>query len=119
MWRILHWTPRVLAIGVALFLSLFALDVFGEEAGVGYITVALLMHLRPTLVLLIVIAIAWRRAFIGGLLFLMLGVVSVFLFDTYEHVFTFLTISLPVLLAGILFMVDAVSEKPLRRARQA
>ena len=28
--RVLYWTPRVLGILFALFISIFALDVFGE-----------------------------------------------------------------------------------------
>jgi hypothetical protein len=40
--RILLWTPRVLSLLFALFVSLFALDVFGQGYGFWQTTLALL-----------------------------------------------------------------------------
>lgn len=106
MHRMLHWTPRVLAVGFALFLALFALDVFGAFDTVGETAIALFMHLIPTFILLAAAAIAWRWQLAGGLVFLALGVVSVFFFHTYEHIVTFLTVSVPAFIVGVLFLWD-------------
>ena len=73
MRRALFWTPRVLCILVAIAMSLFALDVFGEGRGVWDTIVALLMHLIPTLIVVIVLLIAWRREWVGAALFTGLG----------------------------------------------
>jgi len=68
--RILLWTPRVLSLLFALFVGLFALDVFGEGYGFWKTTLALLIHLLPVFALLIGLAIAWRWAWVGALIFL-------------------------------------------------
>ncbi|MBX3011601.1 MAG: hypothetical protein KF832_08830 [Caldilineaceae bacterium] len=68
--RILFWTPRVLSLLFALFLSLFALDVFGAGYGFWQTILALLIHLLPVYVLLIILALAWRWEWIGALGFI-------------------------------------------------
>lgn len=60
------WTPRVLSILFACFISLFALDVFAEGRPWTEILTALLIHLIPTYVILLLLALAWRRPWIGA-----------------------------------------------------
>lgn len=57
--RVLFWTPRVLCILFAAFLSLFSLDVFGAGLGVGETVLALLLHLLPVFVVILVLIVAW------------------------------------------------------------
>lgn len=66
---LLHWAPRLLALAFIGFVSLFALDVFGEGRGWQDTSVALALHLIPSIVLAEVVALAWRRPWIGALLF--------------------------------------------------
>jgi len=58
--KVLYWAPRVSCIAFALFLSLFAMDVFGEGLGFWRTLFALFMHLIPTFVVLLILALAWR-----------------------------------------------------------
>ena len=51
--RAIFWSPRVLAILFAMFLSVFALDVFSEGNVFGETVLALLMHLVPTYLVVI------------------------------------------------------------------
>ena len=51
--RLLFWTPRIMCILFAVFVSLFAFDVFGEGYGFWKTLLALLMHLIPTGIILI------------------------------------------------------------------
>ena len=67
--RILFWAPRVLGILFALFISIFALDVFGQGYGFWGTIVALFMHLIPVYILLLALAISWRWEWAGVLLF--------------------------------------------------
>lgn len=67
--RALYWAPRVLSVVFLLFLSLFALDVFGESRGFWNTLLALFMHLIPVIVLAIVLALAWRWEWIGALVY--------------------------------------------------
>jgi hypothetical protein len=59
-----------MAILFALFLSMFALDVFGEGYGFWETILALFMHLIPVYVLLIALALAWRWEWVGAVVFL-------------------------------------------------
>ena len=71
--QLLYWAPRVLCIVTAIFISLFALDVFNEGKGFWGRAVALLIHLIPTFLILVVLSVSWRREWIGGVLFPRVG----------------------------------------------
>jgi hypothetical protein len=71
--RTLFWAPRILTIAFAAFLSIFALDVFNGARGPAQTALSLLMHLTPTLVILLVLALAWRRERIAAIAFAALG----------------------------------------------
>ena len=104
--KILFWSPRVLGILIAVFVSLFALDVFGEGYSTVETIVALAMHLIPTFVILIVLGIAWRWEWIGSFLFVALGVLYITLFWEPSNLPAYLVISGPLFLTGILFLLD-------------
>lgn len=110
--RLWHWLPRILAIVGIFFLSIFALDVFGEHNNALEIAVGLFMHLIPSYILLAVTLLAWRYGVTGGLLFIGLGLLSVAFFKTYEHPLTLLTISVPPMIVGLLFIYDEMRTKP-------
>jgi hypothetical protein len=74
---IIMWAPRALAIAFIGFVSLFALDVFGGGGSVAEIAVALAMHLIPSAALAAIVALAWRREWIGAALFAAAGAVYV------------------------------------------
>jgi hypothetical protein len=103
--KTIFWAPRILGILIAIFISLFALDVFGVGYSFWETIIALLMHLIPTAILLIVLAVAWRWEWIGGLLFIGLGVLYITLFWDPSRLPAYLLISGPLFLAGILFVL--------------
>jgi hypothetical protein len=112
--HILFWAPRVLCILFAAFLSIFALDVFGEGHGVGGTMLALLMHLVPTFIIVIALIIAWRWEWVGSALFIGLGLFYiVWSWGEFPWV-TYLTISGPLFLVGALFLVNWVRRAQLR-----
>jgi hypothetical protein len=74
MQRILFWTPRILTIVFTAFISIFALDVFGQGYTFWETVVALMMHMIPTLLILIALTVAWRWEWVGRVLFIALGV---------------------------------------------
>ena len=65
--RLLFWSPRVVALLFAAFVSMFALDVFGAGYGFWETVLALAMHLLPVGILLIGILAAWRWEWLGTL----------------------------------------------------
>jgi len=104
--NLLYWLPRVLMILFILFISLFALDVFGEDYAAPEFAVALVMHLLPTIFLVVLAIVAWKWEKIGGILIILLGLLFTLFFDTYENLISFLIISVPMFLVGILFLMD-------------
>lgn len=104
--RLLFWLPRGLCVLFAAFISLFALDVFGEGYSPGETLVALFMHLLPTFVILLALAIAWRRDLVGALLFAALGVAFVIFFDNRPNWLTYLIVAGPLFLISALFLLD-------------
>ncbi len=69
--RSLSWAPRILGVVFALFLSVFALDALDQGV------LAVLMHLRPAALVLLVLALSWRRELAGSLAFLALAVLYI------------------------------------------
>ena len=66
-WKpLLFWTPRVLCLLFAVFLSLFALDVFNEGYGFWKTILAFFMYLVPTWIVLAILAISWCWEWAGG-----------------------------------------------------
>jgi len=112
--RLLFWAPRILCILFAVFVSLFALDVFGEDYGFWGTILALLMHLIPTGVILIVLAISWRWEWVGGVLFIALGVLYLVLAWGRLHWSAYLVISGPLFLVGVLFLINWLYRAELR-----
>ncbi|WP_022669011.1 DUF7670 domain-containing protein [Desulfospira joergensenii] len=99
--KILYWSPRGLSVLLILFLSMFALDVFNEGVGISEIFFALMMHLIPTLCLVVALCVAWRWEFIGACIFIFL---ALFLLLTSRGEAWF--ISGPLLLIGVLFLLN-------------
>lgn len=62
----LRWTPRAGALLFALFMSIFALDVFGMGGGFWATALAFFMHLMPTFIVLALLVVAWRWPWVGG-----------------------------------------------------
>lgn len=67
--RSLFWTPRALAIVFIAFLSMFALDVFGEGRGFWGTILALNVHLVPMFILTAGLILAWRWEWIGTVIY--------------------------------------------------
>ena len=111
--QLLFWTPRVLGILFAAFVSSFALDVFGEGYGFWETILALVMHLIPTMIVLTALIIAWRWEAVGGILLIAVGVF--YLVTTLDHLDWCLFISGPLFLTGGLFLIDWAYWTRLRR----
>ncbi len=90
---------------MAAFISIFALDVFEEGKSIGEIALALLIHLVPTMILVIALVVAWKRERVGGWLFLFLGVAMAAV-SRLEWA-ALVMISLPLVVTGALFLLQA------------
>ena len=113
---LLFWTPRILCLAFALFVSTFALDVFAEGNGFWKTAFALLVHLIPTGIILVVLAVSWRWEWVGAIFFPALGLW--YLLTTWGrfHWSTYLLIAGPLFTTGLLFLGDWLYNVRSRRA---
>ncbi len=99
--RVVFWAPRGLSIAFTVFVSMFALDVFGEGRSVGETLAALFIHLIPTYILLGMLVIAWRRGWVGAAVCFGLGMLFLWWNFNYRHNVT----SAVLLIAGPVFLM--------------
>jgi len=100
----LLWAPRALGIGVSLFLALFALDAFEPGTSVLQQVAGFATHLIPSILLLIVVALSWHREWIGGVVFLSLGLLYAWGALGRDHLDWALVISSPLVVTGALYL---------------
>jgi hypothetical protein len=91
------WAPRILAIGVALFLGAFALDDVGEGR-------AFLVHLLPALAVFAITAAAWRWPIVGAVAFIIAAVAYAAMVP--DRPSWIATISGPLFVVGALFFLS-------------
>lgn len=117
--QLVYWSPRVLSIAFAIFLSLFALDVFNEVHGFWHIALAFTIHLIPAMVIVAVLLVAWRWEWIGAGLCL-LGAVYYAVHMLHRNMSYWpavMGISLPLLLIAVLFLANWIERANVRLAR--
>lgn len=109
-----YWIPRVVSILFIVFLALFSLDVFGQGYSFWETVVGLFMHNIPSLILLVVLIISWKREIVGGVAFIAAGLlyVTMILKNALTNPFEWYMLSYSVIIAGpafaigILFMMN-------------
>jgi len=102
---ILVWLPRLLAIAFAIFISLFATDVFGEDISISEWLLAFLIHMIPTLLIIAALAVAWRFRMVGGVLFIALSIAYIVM--SRVSLTAILIIAVPLLVIGLLFLATS------------
>jgi len=109
----LFWTPRILGILAILFVSMFALDAFGQGKSFWQGLMDFAIHLVPSYILLAILLVAWKWELIGGALFVIIGLL--FTPWIYNHnyamnhsvtmsLFIVATLTMPFILIGGLFL---------------
>ena len=113
--QILYWTPRIAGILFILFLSLFALDIFDMKLGFWGTIVGLFMHLIPSIVLAIGIAFAWRREWVGAVVFIGWAVFYIVRSQGFDLSTYAMIAGIPAIV-GILFLLGWIYRKEIRAA---
>jgi hypothetical protein len=111
--KTLFWTPRLLGILFALFLSLFAMDIFSMGLGFWGTVVGLLMHLIPSIALAIFITLAWKWEWVGALGFLGWAIFYVTTARGFDWTVYALIAGIPALI-GLLFLFGWVWRRQIR-----
>ena len=102
------WTPRVMALLFAVFVSLFAFDVFDSRLDVWRTILALFVHLIPSFVVLLLLVVAWRWEWVGALAYTALSVLYVAAAWGRLHWSASVVISGPLLIIGLLFLLGCL-----------
>jgi len=118
--KLIHWIPRILCILAILFISIFALDSFSPELSFWPQVGGFFIHLIPSLILLILLIFTWKREFIGGIIFTLVGLVlTPFIFSlnyrmnnsTLMSIGIVMLITFPFIIVGILFIISHFIKK--------
>ena len=112
-----YWIPRILSILFILFLSIFALDVFIPGKEFWYYPVALFMHLIPNFILIGILVLAWKKELVGGIVFILAGLLFTIVFRTYESIPNFLIVSFPFFVIGALFLTHRFLKKSYEKPK--
>ena len=99
------WIPRTLMILIILFLTMFSLDVFEMEGTLLAKLGGFVIHSIPSLVLVAVLLVAWRNPLLGGVLTLASAAALMLRWHLWTGM-TFVTIILPVIIVGALFILS-------------
>jgi hypothetical protein len=104
--RVIHWAPRIAAILIIFFVSLFSLDVFGMDGTPLELLAGFLIHSLPSIFMILMLLLAWRRPLAGFIAFLLAGLffLRFIIFDL--NLGHFLLFSGPLLLIAALFYAD-------------
>jgi hypothetical protein len=92
-----------------------SLDVFSPELSFGQTLGALFMHNIPALVLLIVLLVSWKYEIVGGIAFILAGLLYIIVlmrnpFEWYMLSWT-IQIAGPAFFIGILFLINWFKKK--------
>ncbi|MBK7981874.1 MAG: hypothetical protein IPK06_18055 [Ignavibacteriae bacterium] len=104
--KYLIWSPRILTILFALFLSIFALDVFNEGSDFFETILKLAVHLIPSFLILISLLIAWKHEIFGGLIFILFSVFYILMSWGKFPFSVYLIICLPMLIISLLYFIS-------------
>src|SRR5664279_1962009 len=118
--KIYQWLPRILCIMAILFVSLFALDAFAPGLTIWQQLKDFFIHLTPSFILVSILLVAWKWEFVGGIIFLLIGIgLSPLVFMMNYHrthsiwvgLLIILMITIPFIVVGILFLVSYQHKK--------
>ena len=118
--QLFHWLPRIICILAILFVSVFAADAFSPNLTIWQQFSAFVIHLIPSFLLIVFLIIAWKWEYIGGILFILIGLgfsPIVFLHNYKMNdsilmsLVVILTITIPFVIVGVLFIVSHFLKK--------
>lgn len=125
--KVFHWLPRIICIIAILFVGMFALGAFAPGLTIWQQLGAFCMYLIPSFILAAILAVAWRRELIGGIILFVTGLVTSRFIYTLNHnrnhfsigasLSIVLAISFPFIVVGILFMISHSLKKSIKNCR--
>lgn len=114
-WAI-YYTPRIAGVLILLFVAMFSLDVFGAGLSFWETVGAFFMHNLITIVMAIILALAWQRPVYGFVAFLLLAIFFLrsLLGDPLQGLGHILIFSGPMAAIAMLFWVNWKWQKGIK-----
>lgn len=118
--RLIYWLPRIICILAISFVSIFALDAFDPNLTLWQQIRGFATHLIPSFILLLILLIAWKRELLGGIIFLIIGIVLSPLIYVHNYrmngsvgtsLLIITTITFPFILVGVLFILGYLNKR--------
>jgi len=106
--KFVYWTPRILGILFVLFLAVFSFDVFEGNYGFWGTILALFIHNIPSIILLALLIISWKRELVGAITFVVAGILyiaTLIISGLTNNQFEWYMISWSLIIAGPAFLV--------------
>ena len=104
--KIIFWIPRILGILAVLLVMMFSFDCLEGDYNLKEKLVCFLMHNIPSLILILILVIAWRWELFGGIVFVIGAVIMTGYFDGFSGNPGVMVLTLPFLVVGTLFIVS-------------
>ncbi len=117
MKKIIMWTPRVLAIIIIIFVALMAFDGFVPSGTPVNFSFSFFISLLPAIVFLLALILAWFYKLAGGITYIILGAAMNFFVHVNINELSFLTLSSPVLVVGVLFLLSHFYDRASSRTQ--
>ncbi|MCF8240119.1 MAG: hypothetical protein K9J16_01940 [Melioribacteraceae bacterium] len=112
----IFWSPRILAIIFAIFISIFAFDVFTENYSTIWESIlALALHLFPTFIVLMVLIISWNFEWIGGIIYTAMGIYYIFITSGDMNWSAYIIIPGTLFLIAVLFFINWYLHDEIRK----
>lgn len=98
------WAARLMAFLFVMLLVIVSLDSFSGAGPVSRKLVGFTTHVMPALAVLLVLLIYWRNLFYSGIAFLVISVAFTVFFKTYNNIYSFIFLSIPLAIIALMFI---------------
>jgi len=109
------WAPRLLMLIIIAFIVLMAFDNYSIEVSSGKKMESFFTGIAPALALLAGMIIGWKHKMAGGIIIIVIGLIMTLMMQEYRQKLSFLLLSTPVLVTGILYILNWFYDKPSRQ----
>jgi hypothetical protein len=109
-----YWAPRILGFIFAALISVFAIDVLGEGNGLFETLFSLIIHLIPSLAIIVILVISWRKEWIGAILFMAVGIFYFFYSDEQISWVTSIVLTVTPVTVSLLFILSRLFKRTLK-----
>lgn len=108
----------LIGMGAIFLLTVWSITLFtfallsGADSAQGNLSgiLANAPNALPWLIPFVLVYVTWRQQVLGGFLFLVFGVTTIFFYGTYQSLTALLILSAPSILLGALLMAEKVEE---------